>query len=346
PTDLLGKVFPKASSDVLGKLLLNLPKMKTNLDELAKSSGAMQDAFDKASSSMGFRLSQLAQKFEALQVTMGEAFAPLVKEFGDWFDEHKDDLEEFFKVLAERALEFSKVILPLLGGILQLLTAIMKVLVRIEELAPPLIPSLQKLFGGKGKAKQADIGMAGDVAKLLDEMKRQQVESEAKERAKIKAQEERNVIAAQNKMQETVDAVTEKLRTQIATFGMTNDQIEIYKLRLKGATSAQIRMVEVLQAQAAEQNKQAEKNKQAEQAHRKSLQEVLAAREMLSRAAPAVQSRFMTDAPNRILNVQVRHQVEANQMAARRERLLTRVVDELRRIRMDGGGLELQRADL
>lgn len=104
------------------------------------------------------------------------------------------------------------------------------------------------------KAKGANQGQINSIMALTAHYERLQ--------AKQKKQEE--AAAAMSKTKAAVEEVTGALKKQMATYGLTADQIAIWELKAKGATAAQIIEVKKLQKEyAALQAVQAEKDKAA-----------------------------------------------------------------------------------
>ncbi len=103
-----------------------------------------------------------------------------------------------------------------------------------------------------GKERREQIQTEIEQWKRLVVEQRKAADATTKSNAATKAWEESRKAAAEAaKLAEKSQALTNSLREQIATWGMTADAIELYKLRSEGATSATINHARALQNQLA-----------------------------------------------------------------------------------------------
>ena len=122
PIGVLGKMFPKATSDVVGKLIANIAKMRENTAEMEGAAGAAGRAFDKMAASAGFKLQQLNQAWKSVLRTVGEAILPIFLELGKWFLDNKEEIAvwaaDFLKMLAVVGQAFYAV-MNSIGGVVR-----------------------------------------------------------------------------------------------------------------------------------------------------------------------------------------------------------------------------------
>ncbi len=95
------------------------------------------------------------------------------------------------------------------------------------------------------REQAATVGMSSDQAEIW---KLQQQGATDAALSEVRAlQQQSAALERQEELRKNVGALTDRLREQIATFGMSSDQIEIWKLRQQGATQAELQTVQVMQ---------------------------------------------------------------------------------------------------
>jgi len=127
PPDLLGEMFPKKSSVVVGTLLDALPELKANIDKISGASGAMGDALNDAMDSAGFKMRQVAEAWAAISRTIGVALLPTFKAVSQWFLENREEVGkwvgDFFKLIANFGRAIQAVVMSITGAVTAVLDA-------------------------------------------------------------------------------------------------------------------------------------------------------------------------------------------------------------------------------
>ena len=74
------------------------------LDEISDSAGATETAYSKMSETMAFAMDQLKAQMQTTMIEVGDALAPVVKDFTKWLSENSDEISDFAISIAQNAV--------------------------------------------------------------------------------------------------------------------------------------------------------------------------------------------------------------------------------------------------
>ena len=127
------------------------------LDEMAKSAGATDAAFNTLAGGVGFTLKQLQADFEQLKLGIGAAIAPLVKVLAEALLPILDQLKP---VIAQIAESFANAFAPVAH-------ALQPVFVLLADLAKTVLPPLATIIGAVANALAPVIQILADLGSKI-----------------------------------------------------------------------------------------------------------------------------------------------------------------------------------
>jgi len=159
----MGKLF--GSSEALNAMLILTAKeggaqMTELLDQMAKSAGATQTAFEKIEGGAGAGMKELDATFEKIYITIGERLAPVV---GDLVTRFNDWLEVSLKA-KDSGLN---VAIDLLGNSFKILGGLINIAIDVFNILSPLLLPLKGLFMLLNVALEAEAWWIGQLEKAF-----------------------------------------------------------------------------------------------------------------------------------------------------------------------------------
>lgn len=74
------------------------------LDKISDSAGATDTAYSKMTETMAFAMDQLKAQMQTTMIEVGDALAPVVKDFTKWLSENSDEISDFAVSIAQNAV--------------------------------------------------------------------------------------------------------------------------------------------------------------------------------------------------------------------------------------------------
>ena len=90
------------------------------LDKLSDSAGATDTAYSKMSETMAFAMDQLKAQMQTTMIEVGDALAPVVKDFTQWLSENSDEISDFAVSIAQNAVPAIEKLFDILKGLMDL----------------------------------------------------------------------------------------------------------------------------------------------------------------------------------------------------------------------------------